>query len=710
MARTQVVTILFCDLVASTERRARLGDDAFDEFSRRFMTALEGAIARHHGRNIASAGDGLMIVFPDSVADAVACATTMHRVAAVLDPRDPPQLRIGISTGEVAQEGDGYSGMPVVEAARLEAAASPGQTLANAVVRTLVGTRRALRFRDIGALTLKGIPAPLSAVEVIDDQVLDSTPPDAPPAVPTAPSENATAPSAGHRRWRLVVAAVAVLVVAAAVGVAVSRSGSSSHVAVSTPAGISTPKGYTPRYVPVACPASVLSVASDATCGRLIVPQSRSKPGGKQISLLVTSAPPRVAGPTVDPTIDVCDCENLGNSLARDHSELIHVAMRGMVDSNPELTCPEMTPVLTSALAYPSLDTTELARSTDAMRRCRARLVADGIDPAQYNSDTAARDLLDLMVALHLHQANFIAFEEADTEVFDVLRQAPAAVRSITLDNPPPPGTTLLSDPIGDLAGAFTRFVALCDADPICAHAYPNLGQSDRSLSAKIVAHPQLVTTANPNGSHLSPVHILIDEPSAADALAYALADPAAYPLIPEAIEPANQATALATIASGAAQYDTPPPDAYATWGACASYTCAYDLNTQNVQGETLEAHTLPQFVQADTAEWTQWCKAWNVPDVSATLSQPVVSNVPALLFRGDLAPDGNANWIPTIARGLSNVQTVIFPTLGSDLLANGPPCLSALRRQFLANPNATLDTTACEKQSPQIQFVAPSS
>ena len=39
MARTQVVTILFCDLVASTERRARLGDDAFDEFSRHFMTA-----------------------------------------------------------------------------------------------------------------------------------------------------------------------------------------------------------------------------------------------------------------------------------------------------------------------------------------------------------------------------------------------------------------------------------------------------------------------------------------------------------------------------------------------------------------------------------------------------------------------------------------------------------------------------------------------
>jgi class 3 adenylate cyclase len=706
MARTQVVTILFCDLVASTERRARLGDDAFDDFSQRLMAVLEDTIADHNGRNVASAGDGLMIVFPESAADAVACATTMHRVTSVLDPQDPPQLRIGISTGEVAQDGDGYSGMPIVEAARLEAAAAPGRTLANAVVRTLVGNRRALRFRDVGALTLKGIPAPLSTVEVINDEVVNW-------ATDALPSMAAASPAGArtrHRRWLLVVTVtVAVVLVVAAVGFVLSRSGSSAHVAASTPAGIRAPRSYTPRYVPGVCPASVTSVASDATCGHLIVPQNRSDAGGKLVSLLVTSAPPRVAGPTIDPTIDVCGCENLASSLARDHSELIHVAMRGDVDSSPALTCPEMTPVLLTGLASPSLDPTELARSTGAMRRCRARLVASGIDPAQYNDDTAAHDLLDLMVALHIHQANFIAFEGADAEVFEVLRQAPAAVRSITLDNPPPPGTTSLSDPVGDLAGAFTRFVALCEADPICRPAYSNLRQTDQSGVAKLAAHPPLVTTANPNGSNLPPVRILLDGPRAGDALVYALSQPAAYPLIPAALDPTNQTAALATIASAAAQYDTPPPDANAFWGAVASYTCAYDINTQNSQGDALETQTLPQFARAETAQWTQWCKAWNVPDVSGTLSQPVVSNVPALLFRGDLAPDGNPNWIPTIARGLSSVHTIVFPTLGSDLLANGPPCLSTLRREFLVNPNAALDTTACEKQSPPIQFVAPS-
>jgi class 3 adenylate cyclase/pimeloyl-ACP methyl ester carboxylesterase len=710
MARTQVVTILFCDLVASTERRARLGDDAFDEFTRQFRATLDDAIAQNNGRNIASAGDGLMVVFADSVADAVACATTMHRAAAVLDPREPPQLRIGISTGEVAQDGDGYSGMPIVEAARLEAAASPGQTLANAVVRTLVGTRRALRFRDIGALTLKGIPAPLSAVEVLDDQVLDSPsqPRGAPASAPPATTADATAPTSARRRLPLVAAAIAVLVVAATVGVALTRSGSGAHEAVTPPAGITAPKTYTPRYVPATCPASVVTVASDAKCGHLIVPQNRGEPDGRKISLLVTTAPPRLSGPTVDPTIDVCGCENLGSSLARDHSELIHVATRGFVDSDPVLTCPEMTPVLLSALASPSFDATEIARSTNTMRRCRARLVATGIDPAQYNYAAAAHDLLDLMVALHVNRANFVAFEGADAEVFEVLREAPAAVRSITLDNPPPPGTGLLTDPIGDLAGAFGRFVAQCDANAICARAYPDLARANQSNAAKLSEHPSLVTTANPYGSNLPAVRILLDGPRSADALTYALSEPSTYPLIPQAIDPTNQPTALATVAAAAAQVDTPPPAEQATWGASASYICASDINTQDAEGERLQAQTLPQFVQAHSAEWNQWCKAWNVPDVSALLSRPVVSNVPALFFRGDLAPDGNPNWIPTTSRGLANAQTVVFPTLGSDLLAGGPPCLSALRRQFLANPDATLDTTACEKQSPAIQFVAP--
>ena len=713
MARTLIVTILFCDLVASTERRARLGDDAFDEFSARYIAALDQTITENNGRNIASAGDGLMVVFPESVADAIACATDMHRVAAALDPRDPPLLRIGISSGEVAVEGDGYSGMPIVEAARLESAAAPGQTLAHSIVRTLVGTRRAFRFRDVGALALKGIPLPVSTVEVIDDEVLEAPDPAGghPPAArhPLAQSEpppsKTDAPPRSARRWALVGGAIVLVVALVAVGIVASQSHSPSHAAPVVFPPVPAATGYTPQYTASACPATVRAVASDAQCGHLVVPEDRSKPNGKHVSLLVTSAPPRIPGPAADPTIDVCGCENLGSSLARDHSELLHVAIRGFTDSDPELTCPEMAKARIAALTKTAFDPTEVARGTNALQACHTRLVASGIDPAQYNSDTAAQDLLDLMRVMKINRANFVAFESTDTEVFDVLRRFPSGVRSITLDNPPPPGTTLLSDPIGDLSGAFDRFVALCKSDSICVKAYPDLGQGWITAFDNVEVEPPIIDVANPDNANAKPVPMLLDGTRGADGLAVALGDPSTYPLIPAAI---TQTTGQPEAAAEAIKADYSEPSD--PWGAAASFNCSYDISTLDRQAQILEARTLPQFARSDRISWAQWCTVWKVPSIAAAVSQPVVSNVPALLFRGNLSPDGNPTWIPTIARGLANAQTVIFPTLGNDLLENGPPCLSALRRLFLANPLAPLDTTGCAKQSPSIQFVAPPS
>ncbi len=694
MAGTQTVTILFCDLVASTERRARLGDDVYDEFTRRFMAGLRAAIAQNDGREVSSAGDGMMVVFPDSVVNAVACAVAMHRAVAALDPHDPPMLRVGISSGEVARDGDEYSGMPIVEAARLEASAAPGQTLANAVVRTLVGTRRALRFRDVGSLTLKGIPAPLATVEVIDEQVLDA----APPSVRSAPTRS--------RRPRLRVAAAvgATVAIVGAVLVVVSqtRSGGGGHTDVGE-TGVTAPKRYTPVYKTVPCPSDVRRAAADAECGQLRVPQNRRDPSGRQVTLLVSRAPPRLPGPTTAPTIDVCGCENLGNSLARDHSELIHLGQRGY-EGTPSLTCPEFVAARLHALSRPSDDPREIARATAALRRCHARLVAEGIDPAQYNYDTAAQDVLDLMYALRITRANFVAFERTGAEVFDILGRASGAVRSITLDNPPPPGETLFTDPIGDLSAAFGRLVTRCRADPSCARAYPDLPGVLRSGYAAADRTPTLFSVPNPNEPGAPPVKLLLDGPREADALAAALTDASTYGAIPAAIYQPRSSAIEATLVL---QEDRLVPDA--PWGAQASYYCAYDVHTQDPQGQSLAAQTLPEFVRAHDAFWSEWCKAWKVPDVSSQLSADVVNDVPVLAFRGDLTPDGSADWLAKLGRGLFAMQTAVFPTLGSDLLANGPPCLSALRREFLANPSATLDTAGCAKRSPPIRFIAPS-
>jgi class 3 adenylate cyclase len=139
--RTATVTVLFCDLVASTERHQLHGDDAADEFRREFFAALRAAADASSGNVVKNTGDGLMVVFRDSAVDAVSCATKMHENVEALDVDPPAYIRIGISAGEASTEHGDWFGTPVIEAARLCDAADTGQTLVNDVVRVLVGSR-----------------------------------------------------------------------------------------------------------------------------------------------------------------------------------------------------------------------------------------------------------------------------------------------------------------------------------------------------------------------------------------------------------------------------------------------------------------------------------------------------------------------------------------------------------------------------------------
>src|SRR6478672_7116807 len=93
--RTATVTVLFCDLVGSTERQTRVGDDAADEFRRRFFGVLTEVVAETSGDVVKNTGDGLMIVYRESATDAVTAASRMHDQVELLDADDPARLRAG---------------------------------------------------------------------------------------------------------------------------------------------------------------------------------------------------------------------------------------------------------------------------------------------------------------------------------------------------------------------------------------------------------------------------------------------------------------------------------------------------------------------------------------------------------------------------------------------------------------------------------------
>jgi len=82
---------------------------------------------------------------------------------------EPLGVRIGVSAGEAVEEDGDYFGDPVVEAARLCAAANGGQILAADLVRLMVGRHATQTFVQVGPLELKGIPEPVDAVEALEE-------------------------------------------------------------------------------------------------------------------------------------------------------------------------------------------------------------------------------------------------------------------------------------------------------------------------------------------------------------------------------------------------------------------------------------------------------------------------------------------------------------------------------------------------------------
>ena len=167
MATTENITVLFTDLVGSTELASSLTPEAGDEVRRKHFSALRQAIVTSGGTEVKNLGDGLMVVFPAASA-ALSCAVTMQQAVHGDNAGSdwPLGIRVGLSAGEATREADDYFGDPVIEAARLCARAEGGQILVTDLVRANAGRRSSHTFTSVGELELKGLPEPIETLQV----------------------------------------------------------------------------------------------------------------------------------------------------------------------------------------------------------------------------------------------------------------------------------------------------------------------------------------------------------------------------------------------------------------------------------------------------------------------------------------------------------------------------------------------------------------
>ena len=147
-----LATVMFTDIVGSTEKAATLGDVAWKDLVERHHRTVRAMIGRYRGREIDTAGDGFFASF-DGPARAVRCAQAIRQAVLPLGL----DVRAGLHTGEVETIDDKVGGIAVMIGARIGARADPSEVLVSSTVKDLVAGS-GLTFEDAGEHELKGIP------------------------------------------------------------------------------------------------------------------------------------------------------------------------------------------------------------------------------------------------------------------------------------------------------------------------------------------------------------------------------------------------------------------------------------------------------------------------------------------------------------------------------------------------------------------------
>jgi class 3 adenylate cyclase/esterase/lipase len=147
-----LATVLFTDIVSSTEHAAAVGDDAWTRVLDSHDNVIAREIDRHRGRRIKTTGDGVLATF-DGPARAVRCAQAISRAVRSLGI----EVRAGLHTGEIELRGADIGGIGVHIGQRVSALAGPGEVLVSSTVKDLVAGS-GITFADHGSHVLKGVP------------------------------------------------------------------------------------------------------------------------------------------------------------------------------------------------------------------------------------------------------------------------------------------------------------------------------------------------------------------------------------------------------------------------------------------------------------------------------------------------------------------------------------------------------------------------
>lgn len=466
----------------------------------------------------------------------------------------------------------------------------------------------------------------------------------------------------------------------------------------------------------VACPFDISKALLPVECGRLRVPENYDDPGRSIEIAFMIIRPQR----NRDPENPVIFLSGGPGSASLVYAEMlvanpqihdivadrdwVFFDQRGNGRSTPMLICPEEKDYL------------------KRVKLCRDKLIGEGIDLSQYNSERSARDIEELRKALGVKQWNLWGLSYGSRLAFAVARDFPASVRSIIHDAPSYPGGPEIIDDFRGADLAINRLLSKCAADAACSRRYPDLRTRFFEALQRLRRQPILVGEKRYDDTRLANVIRIYLFNSA----------PAIYEQRVQSLLAYMDAAARGdgdlllqierNMPTEADPYEEKPvpSEGWYAMGQNLSVECNEERSFESPEdyseaaAESDVARALFALFGEDFGAEFQVCANWPSGRADPIRKSRVYYDGPQLVFSGELDASLSGLSGYTIAMLFPNARNVVFKNgpHGQVHLTDYPPkvadgyrlCALRLARGFLADPTRSLDTRCAE--SSKLKFV----
>jgi pimeloyl-ACP methyl ester carboxylesterase len=477
-------------------------------------------------------------------------------------------------------------------------------------------------------------------------------------------------------------------------------------VALSMTAAVASAQEHVARLERAACPFEQADWARDEKleCGWLIVPEVRERPQGRTVRLAVAVV--RAQAPTGDPPLVMLHGGPGESGLraftravvegpVRVTRDVVIYDQRGAGFSQPRL-CPEFQHAQAGARNLGS-DAEKQVAMKDGIRRCIDSLLAQGIEPAAYNTGASGDDLTDLRKALGYSRWDVYGSSYGSRLAQEAMRRDPMGIRSVVMESPVTRGPATQAEFDLSFQRAVEHVFADCTSQEPCRAAFPAIEDDFYAVYDELEKTPLSVPVQDGavtfDGDRL--VAIIHN---------HVIARPGRIAQLPFLVSELRRGEK----ARAAQRFVGFRPERTVVMTPDDATPLLRLVNCFDIAGATYrearvaalprirEPFLNPELDQSD-------CALWQRRFADSSMQAPVRSDIPTLIISGRYDARTPTEHARRIAASLTRAYVLEFPTEGHGARPVG--CHASIVREFLANPLREPDSS-CIKSIPPIRFV----